>query len=146
MSSYTQSPDGAERRREEAERRAKVSLYPDADGTATLTGQNLSGVHAAAAMARMTALAQALKASGGTGGIDLLRSKVFVGLLLGTLPYIPPPPGSPPDADCPPGAGPASDGPAGDDDASRNGCHRADGQAEHLMTQANAENRGLGLE
>jgi hypothetical protein len=112
----TADPDGAERRREEAEQRAKVTLYPDADGTATLAGQNLSGVHAAAAMARMTALAQALKASGGTGGIDLLRSKIFVGLLLGTLPFIPPPPGGP--ADGPAGDGPADTGPAGDDASS----------------------------
>ena len=45
-------PDAAERRREEAERRAKVNLYGDEEGTATLSGQNLPGVHAAAAMAR----------------------------------------------------------------------------------------------
>jgi hypothetical protein len=109
----TADPEGAERRREEAERRAKVTLYPDADGTACLAGQNLPGVHAAAAMARLTALARAVKASGGSGGIDLLRSQVFLGLLLGTLPHIPPPPGGPSDADCPPGAGPAGTGPAG---------------------------------
>ena len=46
-----------------------------------------------------------MKASGAGGGIDLLRAQVFLGLLLGTLPYIPPaadgPPDSPPDE--PPG-------------------------------------------
>ena len=94
-------PEGAERRREAAERRAKVILYPDAEGTASLTGQNLPGVRAAAAFARITALARALKASGIDGGIDLLRSKVLLGLLLGTLPYIPPPPDGPPDTDGP---------------------------------------------
>ncbi|HUC55820.1 MAG TPA: DUF222 domain-containing protein [Streptosporangiaceae bacterium] len=99
-------PEGAEKRREEAEKRARVTLYPDAEGTASLAGHNLPGVHAAAAMARMTALARALKASGVTGGIDLLRSKVLLGLLLGTLPHIPPPPSGPVDADCPPGSGP----------------------------------------
>ncbi len=90
-------PDGAERRREEAERRARVCLYPDEEGTATLAGHSLPGIHAAAAMARVTALARAVRASGAGGGIDLLRAQVFTGLLLGTLPYIPPAPGSPPD-------------------------------------------------
>ncbi len=94
-------PEGAERRREEAERRARVSLYPDEDGTASLAGYSLPSIRAAAAMARITALARALKAAGAGGGIDLLRAQVFLGLLLGTLPYIPPaadgPPDSPPD-------------------------------------------------
>jgi hypothetical protein len=107
----TADPEGAERRREEAERRAKVTLYPDAEGTASLAGQNLPGVRAAAAFARITALARALKADGADGGIDLLRSKVLLGLLLGTLPYIPPAPGGPTDADCPPGDGPGGAGP-----------------------------------
>ena len=35
----TADPEGAERRREEAERRAKVMLYPDAEGTASLAGR-----------------------------------------------------------------------------------------------------------
>ena len=131
-------PDGAERRREEAERRARVCLYPDEEGTATLAGHSLPGIHAAAAMARVTALARAVRASGAGGGIDLLRAQVFTGLLLGTLPYIPPAPGSPPDE--PPdddggidphpasprttahratGHGPAGRGPAGDGPAGR---------------------------
>ena len=83
-------PDAAERRRADAERRAKVGLYGDEEGTATLSGQNLPGAHAAAAMARITALARAMKSSGATGGLDLLRAQVYLGLLLGTLPLIPP--------------------------------------------------------
>ncbi len=86
----TADPQGAERRRLAAERRARVMLYPDAEGTASLAGHNLPGVSAAAAMARVSALARALKASGSSRGIDLLRAEVFIGLLLGTLPYIPP--------------------------------------------------------
>ena len=54
-------PDAAERRRKDAERRAKVGLYGDEEGTATLSGQNLPGAHAAAAMARISALARAMK-------------------------------------------------------------------------------------
>jgi Domain of unknown function (DUF222) len=116
-------PDGAEERRKEAERQAKVVLYPDEDSTATLTGQRLPGIHAAAAMARITAMAWALKASGAGGGIDLLRAQVYIGLLLGTLPLIPPAEGAPPDdpppdgppPDDPPPDDPPSDGPPPDD-------------------------------
>lgn len=44
-------PDGAEKRRKEAERQARVMPYPDEGNTATLTGQRLPAIHAAAAMA-----------------------------------------------------------------------------------------------
>jgi hypothetical protein len=106
-------PDGAERRRAEAERRARVVLYPDADSTATLAGQSLPGVHAATAMARIKAIARAWKASGAAGSLDFLCAQVFVGMLLGTLPAIQPaqdapaddehPDDEPPDKDPPPG-------------------------------------------
>jgi len=99
-------PDGAEQRRKDAERRAKVSLYSDDDGAATLAGSSLPGVHAAAAMARITAMARALKASGANGGLDLLRANIFLGLLLGTMPLIPPADGGPPDEPQPSDGGP----------------------------------------
>ena len=83
-------PHGAEKRRQEAERKARVGLYGDEEGTATLSGQNLPGAQSAAAMARISALAQAMKSAGIEGGIDLLRAQAFLGLLLGTLPLIPP--------------------------------------------------------
>ncbi len=105
-------PAGAEERRKDAERRAQVVLYPDQDGTATLAGQRLPAVHATAAMARIKAMARALKASGAGGSIDLLSAQVYIGLLLGTLPVIPPPHGTPPG---PPGGGPGDPaGPPGD--------------------------------
>jgi hypothetical protein len=119
-------PQGAEDRRKAAERRARVSLYPDDDGTATLTGTSLPAPHAAAAMARITALARALKASGAGGGTDLLRAHIYLGLLLGTLPPIPPPAGTgqpdgpsdddpPPGADLPGGDQPPPEGPPRDE-------------------------------
>jgi hypothetical protein len=116
----TADPHGADRRREEAEKRARVMLYPDDDGTASLGGYSLPGISATAAMARISALAKALQATGAGGGIDLLRGHVFLGLLLGTLPYIPPAPGAPPDQAPPddddgqPGDGPAGSGRPGD--------------------------------
>lgn len=122
-------PEGADRRREEAERRAKVTLYPDPDGTASLAGYNLPGVRAAAAMARITALARALKASGAGGGIDLLRAQVFVGLLLGTLPYIPPPDEPPPPAEPPSPDSPPPDDSQPADDPPRGGAGH--GEAGH---------------
>ena len=98
-------PNGAETRRQEAERRARISLYADDEGTATLSGTNLPGAQSAAAMARISALAQAMKSAGIDGGIELLRAQAFLGLLLGTLPLIPP-------SDSPADPGPADPGPA----------------------------------
>ncbi len=57
-------PEGAEQRRQDAQRHAKVSLYPDPEGTATLAATRLPGVHAAAGMARLTAIARAMKSAG----------------------------------------------------------------------------------
>jgi hypothetical protein len=68
-------------------------------------------------MARITALAKAMQAAGNGGRIDLVRAQVFLGLLLGTLPYIPPAPGAAPDDPPPDSAGtggPADDAPSGE--------------------------------
>ncbi len=111
-------PAGAEERRKEAERRAKVVLYPDEDNTASLAGQRLPAIHAAAAMARIKAMARAMKTSGAGGPLDLLCAQVYLGLLLGTLPLIPPgngaPPGEPP-PDEPPPDNPPPDNPPPDE-------------------------------
>ena len=125
-------PRGADERRRESERQAKVALYPDEDHTGTLAGQRLPVIHAAAAMARIKAIARAWKAAGAVGGMDLLSAKVYLGLLLGTMPLIPPAEGAPPDipppgdpgdgpgdsgqdapSDSPPGSGPPGSGPPG---------------------------------
>ena len=91
-------PAAAERRRQEAQRRAWVALFGDHDGTASLSGRFLPAAQAAAAWARICAMAKAMEAAGAGGGMDLLRAQVFVGLLLGTLPLIPPSDGGPADA------------------------------------------------
>ena len=113
-------PGGADRRRQHAERCAKVSLYPDHDGTATLVGTGLPGVSAAAALARITAIARALKKAGHSGGLDYLRAYTMLGLLLGTLPPTQPgsliegaPPGTPPPGTPPPGTPPPGTPPPG---------------------------------
>ena len=107
-------PAAAERRRQEAQRRAWVALFGDHDGTASLSGRFLPAAQAAAAWARICAMAKAMEAAGAGGGMDLLRAQVFVGLLLGTLPLIPPSDGGPEDAD-PDDGGLDDSGPDGDD-------------------------------
>ena len=153
-------PDGAEQRRNAAERRAKISLYPGEEGTATLTGSSLPGVQAAAAMARITAIARALKSSGAHGGLDLLRAHVFIGLLLGTLPLIPPPadgppdnpasPGRPPDNPAPPGGppdNPASPGEAdGGDEPPSDDSQPADLGVDHGGTVAGPVDSACGAD
>ncbi len=108
-------PEGAEQRRKDAQRHAKVSLYPDPEGTATLAATRLPGVHAAAGMARLTAIARAMKSAGMGGGLDFLRAVALIGLILGTLPLVPPPAGDPgPPGPTDPDPGPPSDpGPGG---------------------------------
>ena len=105
-------PEGAEARRKEAERRARVVLYPDQDQTATLAGQRMPVIHAAAAMARIKAMARARQADGASGPLDLICAQIYIALLLGTPTQFPPahdtPPGHPP--------GDPGDDPAGPDD------------------------------
>src|SRR6266581_1331170 len=120
----TADPRGAEQRRRESERQAKVMLYPDEDHTATLAAQRLPVIGAAAAMARIKAMARAWKASGAPGGMDLLSAQVYLGLLLGTLPLIPPADGAPPDDPPPPPDVPPA--PPDDEPPRQPGAPRAD--------------------
>ena len=90
-------PAAAERRRTQAEKKARVELAGEDSGTAALSGHNLPAAQASAAWARISRMAEAMKGDGAGGGIDLLRAQVFLGLLLGTLPQPPSPadPGGP---------------------------------------------------
>ena len=76
-------PEAAERRRKQAERNARVELTGEPEGTASLFGRYLPAAQAAAAWARVSAIAKALENGGAAGGIDLLRAQVFIRLLLG---------------------------------------------------------------
>ena len=82
-------PEAADRRRKQAERNARVELTGEPEGTASLFGRYLPAAQAAAAWARVSAIAKALEKGGAAGGIDLLRAQVFIRLLLGT-PLAPP--------------------------------------------------------
>jgi hypothetical protein len=100
-------PAAADRRRTRNEKKSRVRLYPNADHTATLAIEQAPAALAAAAIARVKALARAAKSASAQEPVALLESKIALGLLLGTLPLIPPQ--LPPDG----GAGPAGGGPAG---------------------------------
>ncbi len=103
-------PDGAERRRQAAERQADVRLYADDDQTATLHASKLPQIESTAGYARVSALARARMAAGFPGTLGFNRSQVLLGLMLDTLPPIPPAEGAPPDDD-PGGPGDADPGP-----------------------------------
>ena len=123
-------PDGAERRRQAAERHADVRLYGEVDQTATIVADKQPQIEAAAGFARLNALARARKAAGFEGPLGWHRSQVLLGLLNGTLPPTPPADGAPPDQPRPatapaPDGGPAPGDPAhGDGPAPRRPARR----------------------
>ncbi|HEX3921725.1 MAG TPA: DUF222 domain-containing protein [Streptosporangiaceae bacterium] len=104
-------PDGAERRRKAEERQADVRLYPDDDQTATLHASKLPQIESAAGYARVSAMAKARMAAGFPGTLGFNRSQVLLGLMLDTLPPIPPAEGAPPDDYNPGDGGPNNGGP-----------------------------------
>ncbi len=107
-------PEGAERRRQGAERGAGMRLFGEDDQTATIVLDKQPQIEAAAAFARVSALARARKAAGLPGSLGQHRSAVGLGLWLGTLPPIPPPGVPPPDVpppDVPPPGDPRPGGP-----------------------------------
>ena len=85
-------PAAAERRRERAERKARLAMYGNEDQTATVAVERMPAQLAVAVKARVNAIARAAKAAGMVGPLALLEAKVATGLLLDTLPLIPPPP------------------------------------------------------
>ncbi|HEY2579467.1 MAG TPA: DUF222 domain-containing protein, partial [Streptosporangiaceae bacterium] len=85
-------PDAARRRREEAQKDARVERWIDPEGTATLAGRCLPPAEVLAADKRLCAIAKSWKRQGAQGGMDLLRAHVYLALLLGH-PIATPPPG-----------------------------------------------------
>src|SRR5580693_6461898 len=115
-------PGAADRRRKRNEKKSRVGLYPNPDHTATLAIEQAPAVLAAAAMARISALSRAARSAGADEPLTLLGSKIALGLLLGTLPLIPPhlppdgaagPPDDEPGSDGPGDGGPGGNGPGG---------------------------------
>jgi hypothetical protein len=94
-------PAAAERRASQAARKARFAVYGNDDQTATAAVERMPAHLGAAVKARVNAIARAAKAAGMTDPMPLLEAKVATGLLLDTLPDIPPPhdggPGDPGD-------------------------------------------------
>jgi Domain of unknown function (DUF222) len=76
-------PDAARRRREQAEREARVEHWAEPEGTAGLAGRGLPPAAALTASSRLTQIAAGWKRLGAQGGMDLLRAHAYLALLNG---------------------------------------------------------------
>ena len=76
-------PDQAAQRYEEAVAERRIVMEPSVDGTAHLSGFDLAPDRAAAAMQRITDLAQTLKTGSEPRTLDQIRADVFLDLLEG---------------------------------------------------------------
>jgi hypothetical protein len=77
------APEKARQRREAAAKDARVERWAEDSGNAALMGCELPPDEVLAADQRITAWARALKKAGLEGGMDVLRARAFLDLLLG---------------------------------------------------------------
>jgi hypothetical protein len=77
------APDKARKRRETAAKFARVERWAEDSGNAALAGRELPPDQVLAADERITAWAQQLRDAGLEGGMDELRARAFLDLLLG---------------------------------------------------------------
>jgi hypothetical protein len=77
------APGKARKRRETAAKFARVERWAEDSGNAALAGRELAPAQALAADDRITAWARELKAAGLEGGMDELRARAYLDLLLG---------------------------------------------------------------
>jgi Domain of unknown function (DUF222) len=78
------NPRKAQQRREHAAKQARVERWAEPSGNAGLAGRELPPADVLAADQRVTAWAQELRKAGVEGGIDALRARAYLDLLLGT--------------------------------------------------------------
>ena len=76
-------PAAARRRKEQALKDARVETFTENAGTAGLSGRDLPPTDVLAADKHLTALAQAMKAAGISGTMDVLRAHAYLHLLSG---------------------------------------------------------------
>jgi hypothetical protein len=84
--SIAADPAAAHRRKEKAEKHARVERWAEDAGTAALAGRDLPPAGVLAADAHLTAWAKRLKAAGLGGNLDQLRAQVYLALLNGQPP------------------------------------------------------------
>jgi hypothetical protein len=99
-------PKAAQRRREKAQKDARVEVWDEPAGTKALAGRDLPPAGVLAADRRIAAIARTLKKAGAPASMDVLRARVYLALLAGQpledlLPADPPgeQPGPAPDPD-----------------------------------------------
>jgi hypothetical protein len=76
-------PDAARKRREKAQKNARVECWTEPAGTWSLAGRDLPPVEVLAADKHVDGLARDLKNAGADGTLEQLRSQVFLALLSG---------------------------------------------------------------
>ncbi len=76
-------PTASARQREKAEKEARVEVWSETSGTAALAGRDLRPADVIAADKRIDSLARQLKAIGFDEGLDRLRARAYIALLLG---------------------------------------------------------------
>jgi Domain of unknown function (DUF222) len=77
------APGQAKQRREHEANKTRVERWAEASGNAGLAGRELPPAQVLAADQRVTAWAQELRKAGLDGGIDALRARAFLDILLG---------------------------------------------------------------
>jgi uncharacterized protein DUF222 len=77
------NPDKARKRREHAAKQARVERWTEHSGNAGLAGRELSPAQVLAADQRLTAWAEELRKAGLEGGMDQLRVRALMDILLG---------------------------------------------------------------
>jgi len=78
------NPGKARQRREHGARRARVERWAEDSGNAGLAGRELPPAEVLAADQRVTAWAKQLRKAGLEGGMDALRARAYLDILLGT--------------------------------------------------------------
>ena len=77
------NPEKARKRREHAAKQARVARWAEPSGNAGLTGRELPPAEVLAADQRITWWARQLRKAGLDGGMDLLRARAYLDILLG---------------------------------------------------------------
>ncbi len=77
------APDKAKKRREHEAEKTRVERWAEASGNAGLAGRELPPAQVLAADQRVTAWAQELRRAGLEGGMDALRARAYLDILLG---------------------------------------------------------------
>jgi hypothetical protein len=76
-------PEAAQRRKETAQKQARVELWPEPAGTCALAGRDLPPAFALAADKHLSAAARWLRAHGAEGSLSQLRARAYLALLTG---------------------------------------------------------------